>query len=234
MKPRTLLVVAVAALAAASSAQGFRGGMMRAFSGGPMAQAMLLNRPDVQEELKISDEQKGKLDEQRASIRQRMQSLFQGGGGFGGDEASRRTMMTKMQDVFEGAAKDALSVLSDDQRKRLKELTIQSAGSRAVLQADVSKELGVTEAQKARIDELQRYQEEATSGLFEQRQNGEIDTEQMQTSMAGNTKKMDAEIAKVLTPAQRDKLKAMGGAAFEFKDPKPGTPGSWGRPSGGG
>ena len=234
MKKRVLLVAAFAALSGGALAQGFRGGMMRMFQGGPMAQAAILNRADVQDEIKLSDDQKAKLDAQRAGIRQRMQALFAGGGGFGGSDEERKAMQSKVQAVFEDVSKEALGVLTDDQRKRVKELYVQSAGSLAVLQPDVAKEIEITAAQKAKFDDLQRLQDEATQGLFEQVQSGDIDREQMQASVAKNAKVMDAEVTKVLTSAQRDKLKAMGGMPFEFKDPKPGTPGAFGRPGGGG
>ncbi len=232
MKKRVLLVAAFAALSGAALTQGFRGGMMRMFQGGPMAQAEILNRSDVQEEIKLSDDQKAKLDTQRAGIRDKMRALFSGGGGFGGSDEDRKAMQIKMQAVFEDVSKEALRVLTDEQRKRVKELYVQSAGNLAVLQPDVAKELEITAAQKAKFNDLQRLQDDATQGLFEQVQSGDIDREQMQVSVAKNAKVMDAEVAKVLTVAQRDKLKAMGGVPFEFKDPKPGAPGAFGRPGG--
>lgn len=230
MTQRILFAAALTALVSAAHAQGFRpgGGFMRMFQGGPMAQAMLLNREDVQEEIKLSDDQKGKLDAQRAAVRDKMRATFTQGG-----DASPEERQKTIQAMFEDVSKEALGVLTDDQRKRVKELSIQSSGALAVLQPDISKELAITEAQKVKFAELQRLQDEANAGLFERVSNGEIERDEMQKSMQKNSETLKTEFTKALTSAQRDKLKALSGAPFEFKDPKPGTPGSFGRPGAG-
>ena len=235
MTKKLLIVAATAALAVSASAQGFRGGaMFRAFQTGPMASAMLLNREDVQAELKITDDQKGKLDEIRTGVRDKMRSAFTDmRNNAGSPEDAQKAMQTRMQGVMEDLAKGALAVLDAAQQKRVKELAIQSQGTLAVLQPDVAKELGITASQKARFDDLQRMQDEANGGLFERVQSGEIDRDQLGTSMQKNRTTMDAEMLKLLTDVQRAKLKTLGGAPFEFKDPKPGAPGSFGRPGGG-
>ena len=229
MIKRTLLLVAVAAFATSSHAQG-RGGMMRMFQSGSLASAMMLNREDVQAEIKLTDDQKGKIDAKRASAQERIRNFFmqmRSSGGFNPQDSSTQT---KMQALFEDMSKEALSELTDAQKKRLNELAIQSRGAMAVTQTDVAKELGITAAQKAKIDDLQRLMSEANEGLFERVRNNEMEREELSATLEKNTKTMDSEIEKLLTPAQRSKLKALGGAPFEFKDPKPGTPGSWGRP----
>lgn len=238
MTKRILVAVAFATLSGASFAQGFggggqRGGMMRMFQNGPFATAILLRRDDVQAELKLDDTQKGKLDAVQAGSRQRFQGAF---AGFqpGGDEDSQKQMQAKIQLVMTDILKDTMAVLTEPQQKRLKELGIQSQGNRAVLQEAVAKELAITDAQKAKFDELQRLQDEANAGLFEKLGNGELDRDSLGAAMVKNTKIMDDSILKLLTDAQKAKLKALGGEPFTFKDPQPGTPGAFGRPPGGG
>ena len=58
-----------------------------------------------------------------------------------------------------------------------------------------------------------------------------MERDEMIATVQKNSKTLDIEIEKVLTAKQRAKLKELGGAPFEFKDPKPGSPGSWGRPN---
>ena len=234
MTKRILALAALAALSTASYAQGMGGaGMMRMMRGGPMASMMMVGREDVQAEIKITDEQKGKLDAIRVGAGQRFQSVFMSMPRNEDREAMMKAMQEKMQGLIETMSKEVLGLLTEDQKKRVKELAIQSAGSMAIIQPDVSKELGITEAQKAKIDNLQRLQDEANQGLFEKLQNQEIDREELGKSMEKNTKIMDESIMKILTETQRAKLKALGGAPFAFKDPKPGTPGSFRRPGGG-
>lgn len=232
MKSRIVSLVALAALAGAAHAQGFR--MMRPTSGSKTSMVMLLGREDVQAELKLDDDQKGKLDAQRAGARDKFRQAFteMRSAGEGGEDA-QKTIQTKMMALFEDMAKDALAILTEPQKKRLQELYVQSSGPLAVTQPDLAKEIGLTEAQKAKIDDLERMQGEATQNLWEQVNNQEIDRDEAMERMQKNSKIMETEVGKVLTPAQRDKLKVLGGAPFEFKDPKPGTPGSFGRPGGG-
>jgi len=237
MIKRILVAVAFATLSGASFAQGFGGGgqrgMMRMFQGGPFAAAMLLRRDDVQAELKLDDTQKGKLNAVQAGSRQRFQGAFTGFQPGGDQEEMQKQMQAKMQLVMTDILKDTMAVLTEPQQKRLKELGIQAEGSRAVLQDAVSKEIVLTDAQKAKLDELQRLQEEANAGLFEKLGSGELDRESLGAAMVKNTKIMDESILKLLTDKQKAKLKELGGETFTFKDPKPGTPGAFGRPGGG-
>ena len=210
--------------------------MMRMFQSGPAYSLQILNREDVQSEIKLTDDEKGKLDALRAGARGRFTSAFADMRNAGGDvdrEAMMKIVQTKMQAIFEDMAKEALGALDQDQRKRVQELAIQSQGSLAVLQPSVAKEIGLTPAQKAQIDDLQNRQDEANQGLFEQAQNGDIEREERDEKIAKNKTILDANVTKVLTETQRTKLKEMSGKPFEFKDPKPGTPGSFGRPGGG-
>ena len=230
MKSRTLSLVALAALAGVAHAQGFR--MMRPTAGSKTTMAMLLGREDVQGELKLDDEQKGKLDAQRAGVRDRMRDAFMAMRNSGEGDDARTAAQTKMMAMFEDMAKDAISVLTDAQKKRLQELYVQSAGPLASVQVDVAKEIGLTEGQKAKIADLQRSQDEANRALWERVGNGEMERDDAQTTMQKNSKTMEAEVGKILTAAQRDKLKSLGGVPFEFKDPKPGMSG-FGRPGGG-
>lgn len=237
MIKKILVAVAFATVSAASFAQGFGGGgqrgFMRMFQGGQMATAMLLRRDDVKEELKLDDTQKGKLDAVQAGTRQRFQSAFSGFQPGDDPEAMQKQMQAKMQLVITDIYKETMAILTDSQQKRLKELGIQAEGNRAVLQDAVSKDLAITDAQKAKLDELQHQQEDANMGLFDKLRNGELDRDSLGAAMQKNTKIMDDAILKLLTDAQKTKLKELAGATFAFKDPKPGTPGAFGRPGGG-
>ena len=234
MTKKILLLAALAVLSGVSSAQGMGGGFMRMMQGGPGASLQMLRRPDVKEELKLNEDQKGKLDALEAGARQRFTSVFSGmmGGGGGDREAMMKEVQGKIMALMEDMSKEALGILDDGQKKRVKELAIQSAGSLAVLQKDVATELAITPAQKAKIDDLQRLQGEATQGIMEKVQEGELTREDIGPMMEKNTKIMDESVAKILTESQRAKLKALSGAPFAFKDPKPGAF-SFGRPGGG-
>lgn len=198
-----LAVVAVSAFA-----QG--GGRMQMFGGGAGNDFRLLGRKDVQTDLKVTAEQKTKIDAAQASQQDAMRSMFQGAQDMSQEE--RTKLVTKMQEdqkkVYEG-------IISKEQLARLKEIGIQLAGNRAVAREDVQKELAVTDDQKTKIKALQAKQQEAQMALFEKMRNGELEREEMQTIIQKNNETMGTELGKILTTEQADKLKKLGGAPFK-------------------
>lgn len=84
-----------------------------------MRGTMALSDPKVAAELKISDEQKKKLEEvnnaNMETMRKQMQELFQGGGRNQSEEA-REQMRTKMQEMRKQAEEKVLAVLTADQK----------------------------------------------------------------------------------------------------------------------
>ncbi len=222
---KIIVTVAVVACVGSTFAQGFGGGGGQGRGGMRMMQggrgfggpAMLLQREDVQAELKLSDDQKSKLssfrEKQQSKMRETFQAAMQGG---------ERPDPTKMQEIFakmnEESNKELATILTADQSKRLRELSVQRAGSMAVIMPDVQKEIGISDAQKTRIQSLQKMQQEANQSLFEKMRDGELDRDQLREKMQGNQKALEDEVAKVLTEDQKTKLKALGGAPFTFKD----------------
>jgi Spy/CpxP family protein refolding chaperone len=214
-------VTAVAVIAVSSFAQGggggrggFGGGQGRGGFGGMQdaTGVFLLNRDDVAGEIKLTTDQKSKLDAIRTAQREKMRDMFQGGGG-GGD---REAMMAAMQKLQAENAKETLAVLNDDQKKRLKELAVQRMGMGAAMNADIQKELGVTDDQKAKIKDLQDKQQAANQALMEKMRNQELDREGFQAAQQKNREIMNTELGKVLTADQKTKLTAMGGKPFKF------------------
>ncbi len=185
---------------------------MRMMGGG--GKAMLLGREDVQKELKLSDDQKSKLDEQRQAMMEEMRAQFQNGGGGGDQEAMRKNMM-EMQKKSEA---NAMGVLDDKQKARLKELWIQRDGNRVITSEEVQKDLGLSDAQKAKIKSLGDAQREAMNEIMTKMRNGEMDRSEIRPLMEKNNKAMDEELGKVLTADQAAKLKTMGGEAFKFDE----------------
>lgn len=212
-----IAVTAVTVMAVASFAQGGGGGGRGQGRGGfgqmqDPSGAFLVNREDVQGEIKLTADQKSKLDAIRQAQREKMREAFQNGGG-GGD---REAMMAAMQKMQAENTKETMAVLTDEQKKRLKELAIQRMGNSAITNADLQKELGVTDDQKAKIKELQDKQAAAQRALGEKMQNQEIDMQQMRESMTKNTEIMNTELGKIMTADQKAKLATMGGKPFKF------------------
>lgn len=211
-----IAVSALAVLAVASFAQGGGGGRgfgQRGFGGmTDPSGANLLRRDDVQGELKLSADQKSKLEAVRQAQGQKMRDAMQGGGG-GGD---REAMMAAFQKMQAENNKETLAVLNDEQKKRLKELAIQRMKNSAATHADLQKEIGITDDQKAKIKDLQDKQQAANRAIGEKMQNQEIERDAAMESMRKNGEVLETELGKILTDAQKSKLKSMGGKEFKF------------------
>ncbi|MBS1714245.1 MAG: hypothetical protein JST30_07895 [Armatimonadetes bacterium] len=211
---RTLAVAAMIGAAALSMAQGGGGRGMRMGGPGGGGPTMLLMREDVQKEIKLTSEQKSKLDEMRQAMQEKMREMFQNGGG-GGD---REAMMAEMQKMRAESDKQTNAVLTADQQKRLKELWIQREGARSITNADVQKDLNMTDDQKAKVKEIMAAQAEAQQGLMEKMRNQEIDRDEMRTIMTKNQETLKEKLNGVLTDEQKAQLKKMEGAPFKFEE----------------
>ncbi len=208
---RNIVVICAAALlASAAFAQGGQGG--RGFGrmmGADPTGTFLLQRPDVQKDLNITDDQKTKLQALQEKARSDMTEIRQNANG--DPQAMRDGMMKYMAQM----QKDVAAVLTKDQATRLKEINIQLAGTTAATFPDVQKDLGLSADQIAKIKDLQSKQQEANMALFQKVRDQEITREEMQASMKKNTDTFNAEVGKILTDDQKAKLKTMGGKEFK-------------------
>lgn len=230
---KTLLTIGLVVVSAYAMAQGGGGGRGQrfgfGFGGGMQNNSFLLRREDVQKDLKLTTEQKSKLDEIQQAQREKMREMFQNGGG-GTDRQAMMEAMQKMQKENDEAVN---KVLTADQQKRLKQIGIQLAGDRAILDPEVQKELGMTAEQTDKIKKLQSDQMTANQELMRKMRDQEIDRDQFQGLMEKNNKALNDEIAKIMTEEQKAKLKELAGPKFEA-DPNIRGGFGGGRPGGGG
>lgn len=216
---KTFVVVACAVLlSGAAMAQGGGGGrgggqrMMMGMGMGDSSGIMLLQRPDVQKDLALTDDQKSKLTAMQDKIRDDMRARFQNGGG---GRPDRETMQKVMKEVMDNVKKEATKILTKEQVTRLREINIQLAGNGAILWEDVQKDLGLSSDQTAKIKDLQTKQNDANSALRQKAQDQEITFEELQESMKKNNDMMNVELGKILKDDQKAKLKTMGGKEFK-------------------
>ncbi|MBS1724630.1 MAG: hypothetical protein JSS66_16935 [Armatimonadetes bacterium] len=211
----------------------------------------LLRNTDVQSELKLTDDQKKKLDDLAQSMRP---SGGQGGqGGQGGGQGERPDFQA-MQERMKKAEEEVDKILKPDQAKRLEELRLQREGVAALARPEVAKELGLTDAQKKQMEDLQQKMMEKMREAFGN-QNGGQGRGQGGPPPAGGEnrgggappsvgapggggggrpnfdeiRKMRDEIndkvIALLTPAQKSKWQQMQGKKFEFRQGGRGGPG---------
>jgi len=222
------LIVTVAAIACSALAQGGGGGGRRGGQRGGAGQAYapmtLVNREEVQKELNITDDQKTKITDLRASLRQKSQDAVTAAGD------DRQAQGAARAKVNADAVKDLAAILTPDQFKRLRELQIQWTGpSIAFTDAEVGSAVGVTDDQKAKYKDLQAKQQQA---MTEARTNAAGDQQAMREAMTKNQKIMEDELGKLLTDDQKTKLGTMGGKPMTKPAPAAGR-GGGGRRNGG-
>lgn len=136
----TLVVMLV--VAETASAQGGRGSFRRLFG---VAKAQLATLPEVQTELKMTDEQKSRVEEINDQLGEDRRSLW--GTGFGRFSEIRGDL----EKLNTEASVDVDKVLDESQRKRLQEISIQQNGARSLHEADVIAALKLSDEQQAKL-----------------------------------------------------------------------------------
>jgi hypothetical protein len=209
-----LTAVSVAILTAAMSfgqGQG-RGGRKGRGPGGNNSLIRLVQRPDVQADLGLSDDLKTKVAALRPA-----RGAGGGGRGNGGGGGGVRTAPTPEEQATRLADERKLiaEVLSADQVKRLDEIMIQLAGDRAVLLLPVQTALSLTDDQKSKVTALSDKFREANQSLMSKVQSGELTREELGPKYTANARVLGEEIHKLLTAEQLTKLKALGGKPFK-------------------
>ena len=214
------LIAATMIMVASAIAQGGQRG--RGFGQNFNDPVGLLGREDVQKDLALTDDQKAKVvDLKEKADGKRTEAMQAVRDSAGEDRASMRKLMTEAMEKLATENWTAVNaVITPEQVKRLKEISIQMQGPQIVTSnKEVQKALGITDDQIAKFKDLTDRQQKAQMELFQKMQSGEVDRAQMPEIMAKNNKVMGDEINKVLTDAQKAKLTEMGGKHFERVDP---------------
>jgi hypothetical protein len=147
-----VLVAGLGGLAALAQPPG--GGRGFGFGGGGPAQ--LINSKTVQKELKIDEEQAGKLKEWAREFGAKQREKMQ--------EAMKDVPMEErfqkigaiMAELNKDAYKEIGSVLKEEQVKRLKQIEVQVAGTRAFALPNVKEALKINEEQAEKIQDISR------------------------------------------------------------------------------
>src|SRR5262249_48622552 len=157
-----LAVVALLGGAALAQQRPFGG-----FGGGGMA--MLLMNPDVQQELKLSEEQITKAKEIGQQIREKHKDDFAKL-----KDTPKEQAREKFQELFKtinGETEKALKdVLKPEQQKRLKQLELQARGVDAFTDSEIQTSLKLTDEQKEKIKTLNEDARKEMREIFQNAQ----------------------------------------------------------------
>ncbi len=118
---------------------GFMGGMM-----GPITAGRAIGAKEVQDALKLTDDQKTKIEKINDDSRKAGRELFQGG----------PPDMDKMVELSNDTSKKIEESLEPEQQKRLVGILIQLNGPTAVADPAVAKELNITDDQKKALRQV--------------------------------------------------------------------------------
>jgi Spy/CpxP family protein refolding chaperone len=180
---------------------GFGGG----FGGGT---TFLLQQKSVQDELKLSEEQVKKIkelaDKQRESFR-------------GLRDLSQEERRTKMQEAAKANEKAVAEILKPEQLKRVKQISLQQQGARALSNPEVATALNLTSEQK---DKIKSIQEEARAARGQRGQRGRPD-EETRKKLEEARKATNEKLMNVLTAEQKTKLKELSGEPFKGEIARP-------------
>jgi hypothetical protein len=188
--------------------RGQRGGFAGGFGGGTL---FLLNQKSVQDELKLSEEQVKKAKE--LSDKQRE--------AFGGlRDLSQEERRTKIQEQAKATDKAVAEVLKPEQMKRVKQISLQQQGARALSNPEVATALKLTDEQK---DKVKSIQEEARTALGQRGQRGQRGrpSEEELKKLQEARKATNEKLMNVLTDEQKTKWKELSGEPFKGEISRP-------------
>jgi len=201
------------------------GGGMMGRRMGPSGMEPLIMRPDVQKELKVTDDQMEKIKQLLPPPPMggldggRMRGPGNNGGPEHGGQRGGQGGPPEggMRRIGPDAMDEHLAqVLSDSQMKRLKELRLQRQGGMALGRREIADKVGLTD------DERQRIRGMIDEAMEPQRdmQDGPPDRKTMEAKRA----KLSAEILKSLSSSEKAKWDEICGKPFKFDEnwhPKP-------------
>lgn len=172
--------------------------------GGPPSSALLLGLKEVQEALKLTDDQKSKL----GTIRDELQDAFRKARQDGGSE--------KMQELMTSISSKVNEVLDEAQQKRLMGIMVQVNGANATLDPAVAKELNITDDQKKQLDEARQKNRDSMREAFEGA--GDRDSSREETRAKFDKLREDAnkKLLAVLTSEQQTKLESLKGEKVDI------------------
>lgn len=187
--------------------RGREGALVRGaqFGAGQNVTLILLGRPDVQAELKLTEEQKVKMSEALAKRQQELGDVTPEG---------RRQRMQALRAEME---REVLAVLTPEQQQRLKQLALQWQGPLALNRPEVAKEVGLTSEQQSKIQGIIQNWREEQRAIMRQRPEPGQGAAPLRQKMEELRAKIEKEIESVLTGAQRQKWQSMLGEPFKFE-----------------
>ncbi len=167
-------------------------------------------RDAVQEDLKLSDDQKEKLE---GYLKERLPDFMKFFEGLGEKKQEERENELKAfrQKAAEKLAPVLKETLKEDQRKRLHQLALQQEGALALLHApEIGKELKITDEQRTQFMEVVQELQKQIAPLIQEAQSGG-NPEEIRPKVMKIRKEHEGKIEALLTDDQKKQWKEMLG-----------------------
>lgn len=190
-------------------ARGGRGG----FGGGMGGGAFFLTAENVQKDMKLSEEQVGKVRETLQDVAEKHRDDF--AALRDATPAEQRQKMSALRKTMNDEIKKGIS-LSAEQSKRFDQIALQQLGSQAFLQPEVASKLNLTDEQKTQIMDInQALRGQQGGGAFNKDQSKEERQEAFR-KMAAMRKENLTKIVALLTADQKKEWKELTGEPIEL------------------
>ncbi len=189
------------------------------FGGQALARFQLASLPEVQSELKLTDELKSLAKTSVEDYREEVQAIMQDSqGDFQGAQSKITDVRKKLESEF-------TAKLDDAQKSRLTGLFVQAAGPNAVFDEEVMKVLEISDEQK---DKLEKVREENRSAMMAAFQDFQSMSQDERREAQGKLRdEANERILSALTDDQKKKLEEVKGAelAMDTSSLRPRGPG---------
>jgi hypothetical protein len=175
----------------------------------------LATLPEVQSELKLTEEQKKLASEQLAKLREKQAAMAPAGGGGGGGAGGGAAMQAARAEMQKmGAELDATfsAKLDDAQKTRMHGLIAQVNGAAALMDTAIAKALEITDEQSAKLKAANEANQAARREAMAGAQN--MSQEERAEAMAKMATEQTKALMAVLTESQTKKLETLKGAAL--------------------
>ena len=208
------LIAAAAVLLAFTGAALAQFPFANLFGGGGGGSALLM-LPDVQQELKMTEEQVTKAKEASQGVREKFKDAFAQLKDTP-KEQRREKLQEVMKQVSDETNKALKDVLKPEQTARLKQIELQSKGAEAFADPETAKAINLTDEQKEKIKTLR---DDASKEMRETIQGAQGNIQEAMTKIQTLRKDTLEKITATLTDAQKKSWKTMTGEPFQFKVP---------------
>jgi hypothetical protein len=177
--------------------------------------SFVIFRHEVQEELKLSEEQKQKLEQQLHERVQDAMQFFQKLEGAKPEERPRE-LEAYRQKAREQVMAFAKEILNQDQQKRVRQLLFQQEGPFA-LGGEIGKELKITDEQRKQFMAVAQELQRKVEPLVQEAQSGGS-PEEIRPKLMKLRKEQEAKIVALLTVAQKKQWQEMLGKPLELQE----------------